>query len=290
MDTVIWGLSGGGPTLTATNIPLVITIPIEMMPVVTTLNTGFTLEIDNSAGAVITGISDANLKAVEVATDPADPTTGTPFTGSLTTTTYPTTTAGSSMKIVGNTDGVGTKNAQYQFNLKTTLPLPQETVVEITVPSGVVVPSASSLTTVCNAGCKSSGTLTWTASSSTISIANMFLNTYLAKGTTIQFTITGWTNPGDTSTRSFIVFHKYKSGSTLYNIEKFTGFSMSATEGICNVQSVTIPDGDVRIYAQPKAYRFRLWCSHALTSQHGLRIVFPSTFALVDRASCQFGG
>ena len=119
----------------------------------------------------------------------------------------------------------------------------------------------------------------------------MFQNTYLAKGTAIKFTMTGFTNPGDTSTRSFVLFHKYKdNASTLYNIEKFEGFTISATEGIVNVLGVTIPDGDTRIYAQPKAYRFRMWASHELTSQHGLRIVFPESFALVDRASCQFGG
>ena len=94
-DTVLWGFQSGGPTLTATNIPLIIKIPITMMPVVTTLNTGFTFEILNSAGVVITGPTDANLKAVELAVDPLNPSTGTPFTGALTTSTFPTTTSGS---------------------------------------------------------------------------------------------------------------------------------------------------------------------------------------------------
>ena len=185
---------------------------------------------------------------------------------------------------------MGTVNAQYEFSYTTTLPLPQETVVEITVPAGVVVPSVSSLTNVCNSGCIGSGAIAWNAVTSTITISNMFASTYLAKKTAIKFTMTGFTNPGDTSTRSFIIFHKYNDGAALHNIEKFEGFTISATEGIVNVLGVTIPDGDTRIYAQPKAYRFRMWASHELTSQHGLRIVFPASFALVDRASCQFGG
>ena len=127
---------------------LKITMNVTLPPVLQTLLTGFTLSIKNSLGVTITGPTDANLKNVEVAVDPNNVATGSPVTGGLVTSAFPT-TAGTAA-IVGNTDGVGTQNAQYQFTFTPTLPIPAEGVLTMTVPSGITVPGSVSLTSVCN--------------------------------------------------------------------------------------------------------------------------------------------
>mmetsp|Transcript_9956 Transcript_9956/g.12429 ORF Transcript_9956/g.12429 Transcript_9956/m.12429 type:complete len:145 (+) Transcript_9956:988-1422(+) len=144
-----------------------------MMPVNSSLLAGFTLKIENSQGITITSITDTNFADVEVAVDTANPTTGSPVIGGLTTSSFPTSQTGTAT-ITGNTDGVGTENAQYQFEFRPALPIPGEGVLSIVVPSGIVIPSASSLTVTCSTGCTANGSLTYTAASSTMEIRNAF--------------------------------------------------------------------------------------------------------------------
>ena len=83
------------------------------------------------------------------------------------------------------------------------LPIPSEGVLTLTVPSGITVPSSVNLQFVCSAGCKQNGSLTYSANTGTIQIKNAFQNSYLQGGTTIRFTLTGFTNPTDTAVRTF---------------------------------------------------------------------------------------
>jgi len=73
-------------------------------------------------------------------------------------------------------------------------------------------------------------------------------------------------------------------------IETVTGMKVSSSAGICQVQSVTIPDGDVRIYGKPTSYQFKMWCSHDFKTNFGIRIQFPDDFIIIDKSSCIFGG
>jgi len=133
---------------------------------------GFDLVIYNSLGLAVAGIGDANLSIIEEAVDPTDKTTGLigPVAlGGFSTTTFPTRSDGKA-SIVGNTDGVSTANASYQMEFITTLPIPSEGMMVLTVPSGVTVPnaSASSITMSCNTGCSKAGSLTYSNGEFTI--------------------------------------------------------------------------------------------------------------------------
>ena len=77
---------------------------------------------------------------------------------------------------------------------------------------------------------------------------------YVAAGTTIKFTIKGWTNPSDSNAAAFTVTSKAKLNNVLYGIEIFSGMSITAQAGICTIQSVYVTDGDKRIYAQVVSY------------------------------------
>ncbi len=161
-------LQNGGPSTLAGNIPLKVQVPITYPTVNTSVLEGFTLNIYNSEGNAISGIGDVALKIIETAVDPTDVVTnlvGPIAIGGFSTTQFPTQTNGQA-SIIGNTDGVSTQNAQYQMEFTTTLPIPSEGIMVMTVPSGVAVPnaSASSISMICNAGCSTNGALTYSNS------------------------------------------------------------------------------------------------------------------------------
>jgi len=51
----------------------------------------------------------------------------------------------------------------------------------------------------------------------------------------VRFIITGFTNAGDTAARAFTLNTFFDNSGTLVAIERIQGFSISATEGVCNV-------------------------------------------------------
>lgn len=186
---------------------------------------------------------------------------------------------------------MGTENAQYEISFIPQLDIPAEGVMTITIPTGISAPSANNLSVKCNNGCRSNGSLTYSFGSGELTLKNMFAGGYNVARTAVKFTITGFKNAPDTAPRTFSLMIGYDGGGiTPINIEKIDKMSISATEGLCQVQEVFVTDGDTRIYAQPANYTFKLFCSHAIKSTFGMTIVFPSDFILVDRASCLFGG
>ena len=92
----------------------------------------------------------------------------------------------------------------------------------------------------------------------------------MAAGTTIKFTITGWTNPSDSNAAAFTVESKARLNLVNYGIETFSGMSITAQAGICTIQDIYVTDGDKRIYAQVVSYTFTMWCNHEVTSTHGI--------------------
>ncbi len=72
VDTVMFELQNGGPSTTAGNIPLKVQVPITYPTVNTSVLAGFTLNIYNSEGNVVSAIGDPVLKIIETAVDPTD--------------------------------------------------------------------------------------------------------------------------------------------------------------------------------------------------------------------------
>jgi len=121
----------------------------------------------NSGGNAFTQVS--QLKSIETATDPSNPTTGSPVLGGVTTSTSPTISNGSSSIIVG-TDGVGKSGGSYQFQFTPSLPIPSEGAFTISIPSGISLPGigVSGLSMVCETGCAKAGTLSYSGGDLTI--------------------------------------------------------------------------------------------------------------------------
>lgn len=58
---------------------------------------------------------------------------------------------------------------------------------------------------------------------------------------------------------------------------------------MCTVQEVSVVGDDRRIFAE-NSYEFKVWCSHAVKTTYGLKIVFPIEFIVMNRSSCKFTG
>ena len=140
----------------------------------------------------------------------------------------------------------------------------------------------------CEEGCTTGGSLSYDSSTRELTIENSF-GSYLVGGSSdLVFDITGWTNPSDTSTQDFSLATYFDNGSTLYGIENFTGLELGAADGACYVQYANVTDADTRIYAQPYGYSFQMWCTHDLSTDMGLQVIFPSDYIVMDRSSCTF--
>jgi len=145
------------------------------------------------------------------------------------------------MAITGSLNGIGVTGASYEFTVKNLNMIPEEGVIVITVPTGVtVVDNASDFEWSCESGCNTSPSgvsFDWNSGDRTLTITNVFLGGDVddfKAGQTIIFTITGWTNPTDSQDHDFIVTTKFTlDDTTYYDIEIFTGMSISASEGEC---------------------------------------------------------
>lgn len=49
-------------------------------------------------------------------------------------------------------------------------------------------------------------------------------------------------------------------------------------------------DDDTRIYGEPESYSFQAFCNHAIETDYGIRVTFPSDYIVIDRSSCTFTG
>ena len=134
-----------------------------------------------------------------------------------------------------------------------TNPIPREGVLVLTVPTGVTVPSddVSTFSMICSAGCSTgSGMLSYDSSTRELTIESAFTS-FMQASNTLTFSITGWTNPSDTSTYEFALETYFKPSTTLYGIETFSGLEITAESSACYVLTANITLGDNRIYAEP---------------------------------------
>ena len=85
--------------------------------------------------------------------------------------TIKVTTDSTTATITAN-DSLGATDATYQFSIASTLAIPTEGVMVLTVPSGVTVPSdsVSGFSMSCSAGCTSAGTLSYDSSTRELKI------------------------------------------------------------------------------------------------------------------------
>ena len=234
----------------------------------------------------------ADCSDVESSTDPPLDPTG------LQTTAYRTTSSSNSMDISGSLDGIGVSGATYEFILKNKNMIPEEGALVITVPSAVTVTnSAADFVMTCTLGCNTSANtadISWNNSLRELTIKDVFANSNAVEANSdgVLFSIEGWTNPDDSNTHDFEILSLYidPDDSSEYDIELFTGLQITAKQGLCQVQSVYVTDGDTRIYAQPASYTFIMWCNHAIETDYGIRITWPSDYIVMDRSSCSFTG
>ena len=216
-----------------------------------------------------------------------------PLTTTLTTTSaYANTNTANSIAIVGTNDGIGVSNAEYTFTLINVNMVPTEGVIIINVPLTSMVPDYSIMTMTCSSGCDTAGTITWDSSSLELTITGAF-GSVAAKSARLVFNIAGWTNPPDSSTVTFSVETQFVDSSDCSSgcaIESFNSLELTASEGLCYVQNAYVTDLDTRIYAQVTSYTFVMWCNHEITSDMGLKIVWPSDYIVMDQSSCTFTG
>ena len=111
--------------------------------------------------------------------------------------------ASAGVEFLEETDGVGTTNAHYGFTFTTDNPIPTAGYLQITVPAGLSAvntfdSTASGLVFDCTAPCSDTGPPQMTYASSILTIKNIF-NSYVDEGTTIKFSLQGWTNPTSTT-------------------------------------------------------------------------------------------
>ena len=66
--------------------------------------------------------------------------------------------------------------------------------------------------------------------------------------------------------------------------------SIQAKAGVCTIQKIFVTGDDTRIYAQATSYNFTMWCNHDVTSTHGIKVIFPSTYQVKAVSSCAFKG
>ena len=85
----------------------------------------------------------AALNNVEVAVAPT--------TGLITTAVYESTTAIS--KIMNGLDGIGVRDATYEFEIRNLNPIPAEGVLVLNIPTGITIPDIAKLTLACDSGC-----------------------------------------------------------------------------------------------------------------------------------------
>ena len=86
----------------------------------------------------------------------------------------------------------------------------------LTVPVGVTVPDndPSSFIMACTTGCNSGGSyMTYDSTLRELTITSAFTS-YLTGGSTVSFSLTGWTNPDDSEEYVFSLATKFDESST----------------------------------------------------------------------------
>ena len=188
-------------------------------------------------------------------------------------------------------DGVGNANAAYKFGFTAMNPIPAGAFIEIVVSPLVSVPTnyLTNFKAVCTKGCTSTGvSFNWTQATNRMRVSNIFPS-YLAVGTQVEITITGWTNPDSSTIAIFELETMFNDGTADFKIDKFTGMSLSSVLGLCQVRNIYVTDGDTRLYANPKNYTVEVACNHDVMTNYGLRLTFPEQFTIVPNSRCIFG-
>ena len=178
---------------------VVITVEIDNPMLVTTLLADWAFEIKTERGVA----SSSGVEGTDFPTDYAryDYAIAAPISTGLTVSTILTTTSGTTAAISAGGDGLGAEDITYQFTVANTNAVPADGVMILTVPDGVTVPSnsVSDFVMVCTSGCDTAGTLSYDSGDRQITIEDSF-GSYVDAGSSISFSLFGWTNPTDTDT------------------------------------------------------------------------------------------
>lgn len=283
-DTWAFTFDYTGFTTVDAGVQLVIEVSVYNPPAIGELTDDWSFYVKSELGATSTDFPD-DLQDVEKSEDTV--------TDGLTTATRKS-TSGLSASITGTLDGVGVSGATYEFSFKPYNDLATETVMLIEVPNGIEIEDddVSSFSMSCSSGCDngSGATLSWDGSS-LLTVEDAFSSYVDGRSTeTVTFEITGWTNPVDADDYEFTIYTNFVESSVSYGVETITGFTISASEGICYVQQIYVTDSDTRIYGEPASYSFQAWCNHAIESDYGIKVTFPDDYVVMDRSSCEFTG
>ena len=157
-----------------------------------------------------------------------------PLTTGLTVTTAKETLTGTSAEITGTLDGIGVRDATYQFEFRNANMIPADGRIVITVPSGVTIPDddVTFFSYDCTLGCDDTnpGSLVWSSGDRELTMIGAF-SEYLDSGNIIKFTITGWQNPADSQIAEFFISTIFIDSSDCIDgcaIEDFEGFEIQA--------------------------------------------------------------
>lgn len=163
---------------------------------------------------------------------------------------------------ITSSDAVLQTNSAYTFTLQATNPIPLGGYLTMVVPSAVGVPGA--LTISCDFGCTS--TIAPALVSGTWELRGLFVTAYTTAGSTIIFTITGFTNPASITPALFTMTSRDTSSGD-YAIDTISTLSITATQGIITI-SVIKPTDSYKIYDIPTSYTITLTIQHAVATNY----------------------
>lgn len=110
-----------------------------------------------------------------------------------------------------------------------------------------------------------------------MTIKNTFPATsdYLKAGSSLVFTLNGFTNPAGT-TAQYFTWRSYATiSSTDYQIDELsTTISISAVQGTCDIVKFYPTDNNRWIYGAAESWLLRMSCTHAIDASYGVSITF----------------
>lgn len=205
---------------------------------------------------------------------------------------------------------VGKSPVKYDFAVTPNGEIPIKSYLVIELPDALKIPtdaaSIARFTSSCGENLKgftnSAIACEVINSGKQIKITNGFLSaattTYISSSglwpPELTFTLNGFTNAilqGAYGPFKVTIFNQ--SDVVIYTWMSLTDPTLQLTgyvKGTCTVESVTVSDNDVRIYARPASYTFKVRCSNVMKPNFGIRITFPADFTIVDQTKCNFGG